>query len=42
MAFAALLAFILLLGLSGRKVTKGTYFLIGLAALAVSAYEYLS
>jgi uncharacterized membrane protein YuzA (DUF378 family) len=42
MAFAALLAFIFVLGLSGRKATKVTYFLIGIAALIASVYEYLS
>jgi hypothetical protein len=42
MAFAALLAFIFVLGLSGRKVTNGTYLLIGLAAVVASVYEYLA
>jgi hypothetical protein len=42
MAFAAILAFIFLLGLSGRKVTKATYLLIGLAAVVASIYEYLA
>lgn len=42
MAFAALLAFIFVLGLRGREPTKGTYVVIGLAALAASAWEYLA
>jgi uncharacterized membrane protein YuzA (DUF378 family) len=42
MAFAAILAFIFVLGLSGRKVNRGTYFLIGLAAVVASVYEYLA
>lgn len=42
MAFAALLAFIFALGLSGRKATKRTYVAIGLAAVAASAWEYVS
>jgi hypothetical protein len=42
MAFAALLAFIFALGLSGRKATRGTYVLVALAAVAASAWEYLA
>jgi hypothetical protein len=42
MAFAALVAFIFVLGLSGRKVTRGTYILIAVAAAAASAWEYLA
>ena len=42
MAFAGVLAFIFLLGLSGRRPSKGTYVAIGLAALAASAWEYLA
>ena len=42
MAFAALLAFIFALGLSGHRATRGTYIAIGLAAMAASAWEYLA
>jgi hypothetical protein len=42
MAFAALLAFIFALGLSGQKATRGTYVLVALAAVAASAWEYLA
>lgn len=42
MAFAGLLAFIFVLGLSGRKPTRGTYIVIALAAVAASAWEYLA
>ena len=42
MAFAALLGFIFVLGLRGKKPTRGTYVAIGLAALAASIWEYLS
>jgi hypothetical protein len=42
MAFAALLAFIFTLGLTGRRATKGTYILIAIAAVAASAWEYLA
>jgi hypothetical protein len=41
MAFIGLVAFIFVLGLSGRKPTKGTYILIAFAAVAASAWEYL-
>jgi hypothetical protein len=37
MAFAALVAFILVLGLSGRRVSKTTYILIAVASVAASA-----
>jgi hypothetical protein len=42
MAFGALLAFIFVLGLTGRKASKGTYLAIGAAALIASMWEYLS
>jgi hypothetical protein len=42
MAFALVVAFIFVLGLGGRKATRGMYFLIGLAAASASAWEYLS
>ena len=42
MAFAAVVAFIFVLGLRGRRPTRGTYIAIGLAAVAVSAWEYMS
>jgi hypothetical protein len=42
MVFAAVLAFIFLLGLSGRKPSKGAYFAIGVAALVASVWEYLA
>ncbi len=42
MAFAALIAFIFVLGLTGRKATRGTYIVIALAAVAASAWEYLA
>jgi hypothetical protein len=42
MAFAALLAFIFVLGLSGHKATRGTYIVIALAAMAASVWEYLA
>jgi hypothetical protein len=42
MAFAAVLAFIIVLGLSGHRATRGTYIAIALAAVAASAYEYLA
>lgn len=42
MAFAAVLTFIFVLGLSGRRPTRGTYIAIGLAAAAASAWEYLA
>lgn len=42
MAFAALFAFVLLLGLTGRKPTRGSYVAIGLAAVAVSIWEFVS
>lgn len=41
MAFFAVLGLILLLGLAGRKPSRGTYTLIVIAALAASIYEYL-
>ena len=41
MAFAALIAFIFVLGLSGRRASKGTYVAIGVAALVASAWEFL-
>jgi hypothetical protein len=42
MAFAALLAFILLLGLTGRKATRGTYLAVAVAAIVASIWEYLA
>jgi hypothetical protein len=42
MSFAALVAFIFVLGLRGRRATKGTYALVAAAAVAVSAWEYLT
>jgi hypothetical protein len=42
MAFAALLAFILLLGLTSRRATRGTYLVIAAAAIVASAWEYLA
>jgi hypothetical protein len=42
MAFALVVAFIFVLGLCGRKATRGMYVLIGLAAASASAWEYLS
>jgi hypothetical protein len=42
MAFAAVLALIFVLGLSGRRPTRGTYLVIGLAAAAASAWDYLA
>jgi hypothetical protein len=42
MAFAALFAFIFLLGLTGRKATRGTYLAIAAAAIVASAWEYLA
>jgi hypothetical protein len=42
MAFAALFAFIFLLGLTGRKATRGTYLVMAAAAILVSAWEYLA
>ena len=42
MAFAGVLAFIFLLGLSGRKPTRGTYFAVAVAALGASVWEYLT
>ena len=42
MAFAALVVFILALGLTGHKPTKGTYLAVGVAAVAASVWEYLS
>jgi hypothetical protein len=41
MAFAALVAFIFLLGLTGRKPTRGTYLAVAAAAVAASIWEYL-
>ena len=42
MAFAALLGFIFLLGLTGRKATRGTYLVIAAAAIGASVWEYLA
>jgi uncharacterized membrane protein YuzA (DUF378 family) len=42
MIFAVLLGFIFVLGLSGRKATRGIYIAIGLAAVVASAWEYLA
>ena len=42
MAFAALLAFIFFLGLTGRKATRGSYLLIAAAAVLASVWEYRS
>jgi hypothetical protein len=42
MVFAAVLAFIFALGLSGRRATRGTYIAIGFAAVAASAWEYMA
>jgi hypothetical protein len=41
MAFAALVAFIFILGLSGRKATRGAYLTIAAAAIVASIWEYL-
>jgi len=41
MAFAALLAFIFLLGLAGRTPNRGTYLAIAVAALIAAVWEYL-
>ena len=40
MVFAGVLALIVVLGLSGRRPTKGMYVAIGLAAAAASVWEY--
>lgn len=42
MAFVLLIAFIFVLGLSGRKATRDTYILIALAAVVASAWEYFA
>lgn len=42
MAFAAVLGFIFLLGVSGRKPGKGSYFAIALAAIVASIWEYVA
>jgi hypothetical protein len=42
MAFAVLLAFIFVLGLSGRRATRASYIAIGFAAVVASAWEYLA
>jgi hypothetical protein len=42
MAFAAVLAFIFLLGFAGEKPGRRAYFLIALAALAAAVWEYFS
>jgi hypothetical protein len=41
MAFAALLAFIFVLGLRGGQPTRRTYIAIAVAAVAFSVWEYL-
>lgn len=42
MAFAALVAFILFLGLRGHQATRKTYLLIAGAAVVASVWEYLA
>ena len=42
MAFAALLGFIFLLGLSGRRASKGSYLAIAGAALVAALWEYFA
>ena len=42
MAFALVLAFVLFLGVLGEKPGKRAYVLVGMAALVVSAWEYMS
>jgi hypothetical protein len=42
MAFAALLGFIFVLGLTGRRATRGTYLVIAAAAIVASVWEYLA
>ncbi len=41
MAFAVLFAFIIVLGLTGRRATRATYLVIAAAAIAASVWEYL-
>lgn len=41
MPFFAVLGLIFLVGLAGRKPSRGTYTLIVIAAVAASIYEYL-
>lgn len=40
MPFVALVAFIFLLGVTGRKPTRGTYLVIAVAAVVASAWDY--
>jgi hypothetical protein len=40
MAFAALLAFIFILGLTGKRPSRATYLAIAVAALAAAVWEY--
>lgn len=42
MAFAALLGFIFLLGLTGWRADRRSYFLIAAGALIASIWEYLA
>lgn len=41
MPFAALLAFIFVLGLTGRRPTRGSYVAVAVAAVVASVWEYL-
>lgn len=41
MAFFAVLGFILLLGLFGKKPSRGSYVVVALVAVGASVYEYL-
>jgi hypothetical protein len=40
MAFFVVLGLILLMGLAGRRPSRGSYFLIVTGAVGVSLYEY--
>jgi hypothetical protein len=41
MVFVVLLAFIFVLGLTGRQASRGTYIVIAAAAIVASIWEYL-
>lgn len=41
MAFFAVLGLILLMGIAGKRPTRGAYVLIAIAAAVTSMYEYL-
>lgn len=42
MPFAALVAFIFFLALSGRRPSRGTYVAIACAAIVAAVWEYLA